>query len=332
MNTFGRIFRVSIFGESHGLCTGVCIDGCPAGLVLREEDFAHDLGRRRSGAKGTTSRTEADIPRLMSGVFNGYTTGSPILITVDNTDTRSGDYSLFCEVPRPGHADFTAGKKYGGFADCRGSGHFSGRITVGLVAAGVIAKKIMAPATVESRILEIGGSADWAEVITQCIAEGDSAGGVVECTVNGVPAGWGEPFFDAVESVIAHIVFAVPAVKGIEFGAGFAAARMRGSEHNDAFCGREGRTVTNHAGGVNGGITNGNPIVFRAAVKPTASISRPQQTANITTGETTTLETPGRHDACITLRIPPVLEAATAIALADLKLIGNQNLGIRNRE
>ncbi|MDR0713142.1 MAG: chorismate synthase [Bacteroidales bacterium] len=321
MNTFGRIFRVGIFGESHGCCTGVCIDGCPAGIAISEDDFEHDLSRRRSGAKGTTPRREADLPRIMSGVFNGFTTGSPVLIEIANTDTVSKDYSLFRDIPRPGHADFTAGKKYRGFADHRGSGHFSGRLTAGLVTAGVIAKKIIAPVVVESRILEIGGSADWADIIEQCINERDSVGGIVECTVSGTPAGWGEPFFDSVESVIAHIIYAVPAVKGIEFGAGFAAARMRGSDHNDAFAGKDGATVTNHAGGINGGITNGNPVIFRVAVKPASSIARPQATANLRTGETVMLETPGRHDACITLRVPPVLEAAAAIALADLKMI-----------
>ncbi|MDR1667308.1 MAG: chorismate synthase [Bacteroidales bacterium] len=321
MNSFGRIFRVGIFGESHGCCTGVCVDGCPPGIALSESDFEDDLRRRRSGEKGTTPRREADLPRIVSGVFNGFTTGSPIVVEIANNDTAAKDYALFRDIPRPGHADFTAEKKYGGYADFRGSGHFSGRLTAGLVAAGVIAKKIIAPAAVESRILEIGGSADWKEIIERCLTERDSAGGIVECTISGAPAGWGEPFFDSVESVIAHIVYAVPAVKGIEFGAGFAAARMYGSEHNDAFEGQEGATVTNHAGGVNGGITNGNPIVFRVAVKPTSSIARPQTTANIRTGATVTLEIPGRHDACIALRIPPVLEAAAAIAIADLKMI-----------
>jgi chorismate synthase len=256
----------------------------------------------------------------MTGVFNGFTTGAPVLIIFENTDTRSGDYSQFTEIPRPGHADFIAGVKYRGFADYRGGGHFSGRITTGLVAAGVIARKIIAPATVVAHIREIGGSDQWEETIEQCIAENDSTGGVVDCVVENIPAGWGEPFFDSVESLIAHSVFAIPGVKGIEFGAGFAAAKMRGSKHNDSFVSIDGKTATNHAGGINGGITNGNPIVFRVAVKPTSSIARPQQTINICTGETTTLEIQGRHDACIALRIPPILEAATAIALADLKM------------
>ncbi|MDR1154295.1 MAG: chorismate synthase [Bacteroidales bacterium] len=323
MNSFGRLFRVSIFGESHGLCTGVCIDGCPPGIALTEADFEPDLARRRSGGKGTTPRIEADVPRIMSGVFNGFTTGAPITIMFENANTRSGDYSQFTEIPRPGHADFVAGVKYKGFADYRGGGHFSGRITTGLVAAGVVAGKIIAPATVTAHIREIGGSVQWKEIIDHCVVEYDSVGGIVECAVEGIPAGWGEPFFDSVESVIGHIVFAIPAIKGLEFGAGFAAARMHGSEHNDAFISADGKTETNHAGGINGGITNGNPVVFRVAVKPTSSIAKPQQTMNVRTGEMTILETPGRHDTCITLRMPPVLEAAAAIALADLKLICN---------
>jgi len=320
MNSFGRLFRVHIFGESHGACTGICVDGCPPGIALSDDDFETDLARRRSGGKGTTPRTEADIPKIICGVFNGFTTGAPITIMFGNTDTRSGDYLQFTEIPRPGHADFVAGVKYKGFADYRGGGHFSGRITTGLVAAGVVAKKIIAPATVAAHILEIGGSAQWDEIVEQCVAEGDSAGGIVECIVEGIPAGWGEPFFDSVESVIGHIVFSIPAVKGIEFGAGFTAAKMRGSEHNDNFISVEGKTATNHAGGINGGITNGNPIIFRVAVKPTSSIARPQETINIRTGEMCALEIRGRHDACIVLRMTPVLEAAAAIALADLKI------------
>ena len=321
MNSFGRLFRVHIFGESHGLCTGICVDGCPPGIALSEDDFEIDLARRRSGDKGTTSRKEPDVPKIMSGEFNGFTTGAPVVVMFENANTRSSDYSQFAEIPRPGHADFVAGVKYKGFADYRGGGHFSGRLTTGLVAAGVIAKKIIAPATVTAHILEIGGNAQWEELIDRCVAERDSAGGIVECRVDHLPAGLGEPFFDGVESLIGHIVFAIPAVKGIEFGAGFAAARMLGSEHNDLLVGVEGKTATNHAGGINGGVANGNPIVFRVAVKPTSSIAKPQKTMNIRTGEMCTLEIQGRHDACIALRMPPVVEAATAIALADLRAI-----------
>jgi len=321
MNTFGRLFCVHIFGESHGSCTGVCIDGCPPGISLSEEDFECDLVRRRTGGKGTTPRTETDIPKILTGVFNDFTTGAPITIIFENTNTRSGDYSQFIDIPRPGHADFVAKAKFKEFADHRGGGHFSGRITVGLVAAGVVAKKIISPATVTARILEIGGSAQWQDVIENCMTNGDSTGGIVECVVEGFPAGYGEPFFDSMESLISHIVFAIPGTKGIEFGAGFFAAQMSGSEHNDLFISAEGKTTTNHAGGINGGITNGNPIIFRVAVKPTSSIAKPQKTMNMRTGEMTSLEITGRHDVCIALRIPPVLEAVTAIALADLKLL-----------
>jgi len=319
MNSFGRLFRVHIFGESHGLCTGICVDGCPPGIALSEDDFVTDLARRRSGGKGTTPRSEADVPKIMSGVFRGRTTGAPIVVMFGNNNTRPDDYSEFTDIPRPGHADFVAGVKYQGFADHRGGGHFSGRITTGLVAAGVVAKKIITPVTVTARICEIGGSVEWEEIVEQCVAELDSVGGIVECTVEDIPAGWGEPFFDSVESVIGHAVFSIPAVKGIEFGAGFAAARMYGSRHNDALVSVDGKTATNHAGGINGGITNGNPIVFRVAVKPTSSIAKSQKTMNIHTGEMTSLEIQGRHDACIALRMPPVIEATTAIALADIR-------------
>ena len=321
MNSFGRLFRVSIFGESHGLCAGVCVDGCPPGIPISESDFETDMERRKSGNIGTTPRIEDDKPRIMSGVFNGYTTGAPIMIMIENTNTRSRDYSLFCDIPRPGHADFVSKVKYKGFTDYRGGGHFSGRITAGLVAAGVIAKKVITPAVVSTKILEIGGEPQWDDVIGKCVEEHNSAGGIVQCVVDQVPVGWGEPFFDSAESLIGHIVFAIPAIKGIEFGAGFSAARMFGSGHNDPFIGPQGETGTNHAGGINGGITNGNQICFRVAVKPTSSIAMPQQTMNIRTKEMTILETPGRHDTCITLRMPPVLEAATAIALADFALI-----------
>jgi chorismate synthase len=256
----------------------------------------------------------------MSGTFNGFTTGAPVLISFRNVDTRGADYAQFLDTPRPGHADFTASVKYMGFADYRVSGHFSGRLTAGLVDAGAVARKIISPVTVTARICEIGGSNTWEDALENSIAARDSLGGIIECTATDIPAGWGEPFFDSAESIISHIVFAIPGIKGIEFGAGFAAARMPGSQHNDTFVSIGGTTETNHAGGINGGITNGNNIVFRVAVKPTASIKQPQQTANMRTGETVTLEIPGRHDVCFALRVPPVLEAAACIALADMKL------------
>jgi chorismate synthase len=284
MNSFGRIFRVSIFGESHGECVGINIDGCPAGLPLNLDDFSVDIDRRKSGAKGTTPRKEADIPRIMNGVFNGKTTGAPITILFDNTNTRSGDYEKQKAVPRPGHADFVASKKFGGYEDFRGGGHFSGRLTVCLVAAGVIAKKLLQNIKVEATILEIGGETDPEKGLQKAIDAKDTVGGLVECRVNGLPIGLGEPFFDSAESLISHAVFSIPAVRGVEFGTGFSAAKMFGSDHNDWIENMDGKTASNHAGGVVGGITNGNELVFRIAIKPTSSTPKIQQTINIETG------------------------------------------------
>jgi chorismate synthase len=321
MNSFGRIFRVSIFGESHGECVGINIDGCPAGLLLGVGDFTIDIERRKAGAKGTTPRKEADLPKIMNGVFNGKTTGAPITILFDNANTRSGDYEKQRAVPRPGHADFVATQKFGGFEDYRGGGHFSGRLTVCLVAAGVIAKKLLNQIKVEASILEIGGEKDIEKGLQKAIDAKDSVGGIVECKVNGMPAGLGEPFFDSAESLLSHAVFAIPAVRGIEFGTGFAAAKMFGIEHNDAIIDKNGKTKTNHAGGIIGGITNGNEIVFRIAIKPTSSTPKEQQTLNIETGEVEPFSVKGRHDLCIALRVPVVLEAVTAFVLADLLLL-----------
>ena len=363
MNTFGNKFRVSIFGESHGNRIGVTVDGVLPGVPLSEADFVQDLSRRKAGALGTTPRLEADEPEIVSGVYEGKTTGAPLTILFKNENTRSQDYEQFRKNPRPGHADFTANLKYGGFNDPRGGGHFSGRITLGVVAAGVIAKKMLYFAKFHAQLVAVGGLTDanqWPDALKAAQAEGDSLGGVVECTVEGLPIGLGEPFWNSVESQISHAVFAIPGVRGIEFGDGFAASAMKGSEHNDPFpehqckhhegeehqcchgeheeghecgchheegeehqcchgeheeggehhcCGRHKRPqppVTNHAGGVNGGITNGNPVVFRVAFKPTASIAK----AGI----------PGRHDVCFALRTPVIVEAMAAIVLVDLAL------------
>jgi chorismate synthase len=322
VNSFGRIFRVSIFGESHGECVGVNIDGCPAGLPLSVDDFTTDIERRKAGAKGTTPRKEADLPRIMNGVFNGKTTGFPITILFDNANTRSGDYEKQKAVPRPGHADFVASKKFGGFEDFRGGGHFSGRLTVCLVAAGVIAKKVLGSGIkVESTILEIGNEKDLDKGLQNAIDHKDSIGGIVECKVNGLPIGLGEPFFDSAESLISHAVFAIPAVRGIEFGTGFAAAKMYGVDHNDAIIDASGKTRTNHAGGIVGGITNSNELVFRIAIKPTSSTPKEQQTLNIETGLVEDFSVKGRHDLCIALRVPVVLEAVTAFVLADMMML-----------
>lgn len=483
MNSFGRIFRVHIFGESHGESVGIVIDGCPAGLPLSADDLLPDLERRKGGKqKGTTPRQEADFPFFKSGVFNGKTTGAPIMIFFENNNTRSSDYEKQRSIPRPGHADMVAHQKYGGHEDYRGGGHFSARLTTGLVAAGAIAKKLMSyltpgpspkgrgelgssfgyitnsadewfavkdwakenrhqqteaeeivwqkirnrqvdnykfrrqhpitgfipdfvclekkliieidggyhnseaqqkydhartawleenqyrllrftneeviddidaviksiseelaripvkndsplpgrggrgEVTIEAKVTEIGGESDLEKGLQRAIDAKDSIGGLVECRINGLPAGLGEPFFDSVESNLAHIVFAIPAVKGIEFGAGFAAAKMFGSEHNDAIEDMSGKTRTNHAGGIVGGITNGNELVFRIAIKPTASTPKPQNSLNWDSGHTEDFSVKGRHDLCVALRAPVILEAATAIALVDLLLL-EQKIG-----
>lgn len=320
MNSFGKLFRVSIFGESHGSLVGVLIDGVPSGIVISEEEMMPDLARRKSGAPGTTPRKEDDIPVIKSGVFEGYTTGAPLLIQFENKNTRSRDYTELRKTPRPGHADFTAFSKYGGYEDYRGGGHFSGRLTTGLVAAGVLAKKMIAPASVKARILEVGGSTNIEDAVQQAIEEQDSIGGIIECILKGIPVGVGEPFFDSFKAVLSHMVFSIPAIKGIEFGAGFAAAKMKGSEHNDSFISMDGKTETNNAGGINGGISNGNDIIFRIVVKPTSSTHKTQKTMNFVTSEMQDLNIEGRHDTCIALRIPVVLEAATAIVAADMML------------
>ena len=344
MNSFGRKFRVSIFGESHGKQIGVVLDGVPAGLELSEEDLMKDILRRKSGARGTTPRIEADQPVIVSGVYEGHTTGAPLTILFSNTNTHSSDYSLFLDIPRPGHADFTAEIKYESCQDPRGGGHFSGRLTLPIVAAGVVGKMILEDSTclddlqvtedsICARIIELGGIPRpkrnnqpmpdvWKTALDEAIREGDSLGAVVECRVEGIDIGYEEPFWDSVESVISHAIFSIPGVRGIEFGDGFAAAAMKGSEHNDPI-GPDGIPMKNGSGGVNGGISNGAPIVFRVAFKPTSSIRKEQQTWNFATCQMDRLVVPGRHDACFALRAPVVVEAMTAIVLADLVLIKN---------
>jgi chorismate synthase len=318
MNTFGTIFRVSIFGESHGKWVGITIDGCPPGIGLQEDDLLPDLERRKAGAAGTTPRKEEDKPIFVSGVFNNKTTGAPLTIVFENNNTRPADYDTIKNTPRPGHADFVLDKKFKGFNDYRGGGHSSGRLTVALVAAGVVAKKVLQGITIEAELIEAGGSPDIEAAINKAIEQQDSIGGVVACSVKGLPTGLGEPFFNSVESVISHLVFSIPAVKGVEFGSGFAATQMTGAEHNDVIINDQGETKTNNAGGINGGITNGNELYFRVAVKPTSSTPQQQQTWNNTTRSVQPFTVKGRHDLCIALRVPVVVEAVTAIALADL--------------
>ena len=321
MNTIGTIFRVSIFGESHGKWVGVTIDGCPAGIDIVEADFLPDLERRKAGAAGTTPRQEEDKPIFVSGVFQDKSTAAPLTIVFENTNTRSADYEAIKNTPRPGHADFVLQKKYAGFNDYRGGGHSSGRLTVALVAAGVVAKKILRNISIHATLVEAGGDTNIEAAINKAIAQQDSIGGIIRCTVSGLPVGLGEPFFNSVESCISHAVFSIPAVKGIEFGSGFAAARMTGSVHNDALIDAAGTTKTNHAGGINGGISNGNDLIFNVAIKPASSTPQAQQTWDNATQAVEEFTVNGRHDLCIALRAPVVVEAAAAIALADLLLL-----------
>jgi len=309
-------------GESHGEFVGVVIDGCPAGLPLSAEDFSSDIERRKGGVqKGTTPRQESDFPRLVTGLFQGKTTGAPVTILFANENVRSSDYEKQRAIPRPGHADFVAHKKFGGHEDFRGSGHFSGRLTLCLVAAGVVAKKLLYGIHIQASLIEVGGLPTIEAGIDRAVAEKDSVGGIVECRAEGLPVGLGEPFFDSTESLLAHLAFSIPAVKGIEFGSGFASAKMTGSTHNDPIVDSNGTTSSNHAGGIVGGVTNGNPLVFRLAIKPTSSTPREQSSLNWETEETENFSVKGRHDLCIALRVPVVAEAILAIVLADLMLL-----------
>jgi chorismate synthase len=322
MNNLGRLFCISIFGESHGECVGITIDGCPAGLSLTAEDLLPDLERRKGGqGKGTTPRKEDDYPIFKSGVFNGKTTGFPITILFENKNTRSEDYNKQRSIPRPGHADWVAHQKFGGNEDYRGGGHFSARLTTGLVAAGAIAKMLMKEVSIHATVTEVSGEKDVEKGLQKAIDAKDSVGGIIECKVNGLPVGLGEPYFDSIESVLSHMLFAIPAVRGVEFGTGFAAASMFGIEHNDAIENPEGKTRTNHAGGVVGGISNGNELVFRLAVKPTSSTPKEQNSLNWDTGQTEGFSIKGRHDLCVALRAPVIVEAVTAIVLADFMLL-----------
>jgi chorismate synthase len=318
MNTLGNKFRVSIFGESHGKWVGITIDGCPPGIDLEESDLLPDLERRKAGAAGTTPRKEEDMPLFVSGFFNNKTTGAPLTIVFENKDTRSADYDAIKDTPRPGHADFVLNKKFNGFNDHRGGGHSSGRLTVALVAAGVIAKKILKGIDIHAELVEAGGDTDIEAAIKTAVEDNDSIGGIVACTVKGLPIGVGEPFFNSLESVISHAIFSIPAIKGIEFGTGFAAVKMKGSEHNDAMVSGQGATRTNNAGGINGGISNGNELFFRVAVKPASSTPKEQNTWNNASNSVEAFTVSGRHDLCIAIRVPVVVEAVTAIVLCDL--------------
>ena len=328
MNTYGKNFTITIFGESHGPFTGVVIDGVKPGISLSEDDFRKDLERRKAGdipclSEGVTSRQEEDIPIFISGLLDGVTTGAPLAILFENRHQQSKDYSAFKDQPRHSHADFAASAKFNGFNDIRGGGMFSGRMTLPLVAAGVVAKKMVKELGInfKAEISSIAGEKNqdrWGEIIHCAKADGDSVGGEITCKTTGVPAGKGSPFFDSVESQIAHLAFSVPGVKGIRFGD--VASSLKGSEFNDAIIDGNGTTATNHSGGINGGISNGNPIVFSLDIRPAASIAKIQKSYNFKSGNIEELSIGGRHDACIALRCPVIAESIAAIALADMML------------
>jgi chorismate synthase len=349
-NSIGKEFVVTTFGESHGSVVGVIVDGCPAGLPLVEADFQEALDRRiPAETKIVSERIEKDVAKIFSGVFNGLTTGAPITLMVENKDVRTGDYEDIKDLPRPGQADYPARIKYGGFNDYRGGGRFSGRLTVALIMAGTIAQKLLGRYNVDvlAYTLAIGdiksekhfSSAEikknrdvaatrcpdlicadrMEQAIVEAKKEGDSLGGIVECVAVNMPVGIGEPLFDTLDGDLAKALFAVPAVKGVEFGVGFAAANLRGSENNDAYKLSNGKvtTLTENAGGILGGLSSGMPILIRAAIKPTASIAKEQKTVNVCTLENITLSVKGRHDPCIVPKAVPAIEAAVAITLVD---------------
>ena len=323
MNGFGHIFKVNIYGESHNTSVGVLLDGIPAGISLSEEDFLTDINRRKPQHISQTSRKESDNPIIESGIFNGYTTGTPMLIRFLNENTISKDYSNLVTQPRPGHADFVMREKYHRYNDYRGGGHTSGRVTVGLVAAGVVAKKII-NFDFNTELVKLGTLDDLSkkdEYLQKVVASGDSVGGIIRVTVKNVPIGLGEPYFYSCESAISQILYSIGAVKGVSFGLGFDGVNLLGSEYNDPIIDEDGKTLTNNNGGINGGVTNGNDLVVNIFVKPTASIYKEQQTFDFNKGEVSSLQIKGRHDSAIVERAMVVCENAIAVALCDLHLI-----------
>lgn len=356
-STYGENLKLSIFGQSHGPAIGMTLDGIPAGLPVNFDVLQSFLNRRAPGQNDwSTPRKEEDRPEFLAGIVDGFTCGAPIAAVIHNKNTRSGDYANLKDCPRPGHADYTAQIKYGGFQDPAGGGHFSGRLTAPLCIAGGLCKQWLEEMGIRigARIASIAGEHDdfaldplnpqldlicsdfpvfspgagerMRQKIAEARAEGDSVGGIIECYIVGLPAGLGEPMFGGVESRIAQIVYGVPAVKSVDFGAGYSVGYMRGSQCNDAYTIIDGqiRTLTNHSGGILGGITNGMPVIFQCAIKPTPSISRPQQSVSLSRGEIQELVVKGRHDPCIVPRAIPVIEAAAAIAVYDMILGNNQ--------
>lgn len=328
MNSIGRLFRVMLSGESHGPGVLVTLDGVPGGMALSPVDFAEVLQRRHPQTPGTTPRREEDTVEIWSGVVDGRTTGGPVTMLVRNGDVDDESYCDVASWPRPGHADFVSGKKYFGWSDIRGGGFFSGRMTVGLVLGGVVARRILQGVSIIAELECEDGEAAWRASLLEAARTGDSVGGVVKCRVDGVPVGWGEPFFDSLESVLAHGLFSIPGVKGVEFGAGFGVARMCGSECNDVYIDEAGHTLTNNNGGISGGISNGNAIEFRVALRPTASIKRPQQSWDFKLGCLVVRSVAGRHDVCFAQRVPVVVESVVAIVLADMYALRMQECGV----
>lgn len=327
MNIFGQHLKMHIYGTSHGPEVGVLLEGVPAGISLGKEDFLTAIERRKPTQKGTTPRKESDEIHIRSGVFKGFTTGTPILISFLNENTRSEDYESQRSFPRPGHADWAAHKKFLGFEDFRGGGAFSARLTVGLVAAGVVAQQIIdqyldwTDFKIESKILKVGVFEHVEEGLAVAIAKKDSVGGVIQITAEGVPPGLGEPYFYGLDAAIAQAIFSIPAVKGLEFGAGFKSVEMFGSEHNDPILNEKGQTKTNHSGGVTGGLSNGNPLQFQVVLKPTSSTPQTQLTYDWHDQKIKNINIKGRHDLCVALRAPVILEAITMWVLADLGLM-----------
>jgi chorismate synthase len=322
VNSYGTKFLVTLYGESHQEAIGVVVDGMPPGIKIDLKQIEDDLKLRRPGQIGTTARVEADEFKITSGVFNGYSTGSPIHIMIENKDVRSKDYTHLQKQPRPGHADFVANIKYKGFQDYRGGGRFSGRLTAALVCAGSLAKMVI-PFSIRHELIQVGTLTDMSKIdayLSEIAQEGDSVGGIVEITVEQMPIGLGEPFFGKLDAEIAKMLFSIPAIRAVEFGMGFKGVELKGSAFNDLIIDENGTTKTNHSGGVTGGISNGNPLVVRAFVKPTSSISKDQNTYHFEKNEVSTLQIGGRHDVCIARRIGIVLENAVAIVLADMFL------------
>ncbi|TVP96414.1 MAG: chorismate synthase [Acholeplasmatales bacterium] len=322
MNQFGTLYRITLYGESHQPAIGVVIDGVPPGTPIDPAAIAADLKRRNPPLIGTTPRKEPDAVILTSGILNGVATGSPIHAMIENKNVRSHDYDHLKAQPRPGHADFVAKMKYGGHQDPRGGGRFSGRLTAPLVVAGSIAKMFL-PYTFSHRLIQVGSLKDMDQLdayLTDIAAAGDSVGGIIEVRIEGVPVGIGEPMFQKLDAALSSMMFAIPAVKGVEIGTGFSGITMTGSDFNDRFIAATGQTTTNHAGGITGGLSNGNPIVFNVFVKPTSSIAKGQETYAYDTESVRTLAVKGRHDVCIARRAGIVLENAAAIVFADLTL------------